>query len=184
MLTFPRSVVRALRSVGRKCVAGRPRGPAPPTILIPEVDALTWVTHFEDVVLAYRMPGAHPKSPPVVLPRDVLDSLDGPGEDLVTLDRPETGPAELRWADRGGPRSQRAPLARPDKPHGVPERPDSFAPMTAEFLSALHEAGRTTSRQPSRFAVHRVQLKGGSGDVIVAENWSTLVSNSGPPARG
>jgi hypothetical protein len=39
-------------------------------------------------------------------------------------------------------------------------------PVPAGFLAALHEAGRTASREDGRYALSRVQVRGGKGEVI------------------
>ena len=169
MLSFPRSVLRSLRAVRRNCGAGRPRGPAPPVLVIPEAEALTWAMHGDEVVVAYRIPGAQTEVKPFLLPLDQFDTLDGPGDDLVTLNHRDNGWAELRWTEHGLPRTQRVELSQPEPQHGLPPLPKNFATMPGEFRLALHEAGRSSGRQPNRFAVHRVQLRGRTGAVLATD---------------
>ncbi|QEL16713.1 hypothetical protein [Limnoglobus roseus] len=41
--------------------------------------------------------------------------------------------------------------------------------MPAAFAAALHEAGRTTSRESNRFALSHVQVRGDTGDVVASD---------------
>ena len=64
MVSFPRSVLRSLRAVRRRCGVSRPCGPAPPVLVIPEAEALTWVMPGDEVLVADRIPGAQTELKP------------------------------------------------------------------------------------------------------------------------
>jgi hypothetical protein len=68
MLAFPRSAARAFRTVARKGVAGRPRGPAPPVVLSPVAGTLTFAVHLGEVVVGYRVPITSPDTDRLLLP--------------------------------------------------------------------------------------------------------------------
>jgi hypothetical protein len=171
-LTIPRSVSRAFRAMSRKCVTGRPRGPSPPVLLIPEAGHMTLAMKFEEVILTYRLSGEFSASLPFVIPFSVLEALDGPGDEDITIQIANKSQLEIRWSDRGSPRQQSVPLTRPSMDDCLKEVPATFVPVDSEFLSSLHEAGRTTSREPGRFALHRIQLKGATGDIIATDGYS------------
>ena len=56
MIVIPRGVCRAFPALARKCVSGRPRGPAP--LIVCEISAgiLTVWVRTDDAVLAYSAP--------------------------------------------------------------------------------------------------------------------------------
>ena len=169
MLSFPRSVIRSLRAVRRSCGVGRPRGPAPPVLVVPDTEALTWVMPGDEVIVAYRIPGPQTEVKPFLLPLDRFDTLDSTGDDLITLERDHKGWAELRWADRGLPRTHQVEVQKLEPRHSLPPMPKTVATMPGEFRLALHEAGRSRGRQPNRFAVHRVQLRGRTGAILATD---------------
>ena len=152
MITFPRAAMRAFRAVVRKGVAGRGREPAPPVVLIPDAEAVTFLVHLPAIVIAYRVPTDQPGSAAMVVPMAAFDAVSGPGNDSVTIEPKGKLGAELRWSDRGQPRTQSVGLERLSAAHERPVEPKAFAPMPPEFLAALHEAGRTAGDTKSRYA--------------------------------
>ena len=163
MLNIPRSMFRSLRLLRRKCVVGRPRGPAPPLQFHCQPKGCILAIHFEEVILTAHIPDASYNFDSFQLPDDILDTIDGPGDEAVTVTVSKYR-VEVHWNDRGQPRALVVDGQPPE--HELPSEPTTMAPMPIEFNSALHEASRTTSREPTRFALHRVQVQGDSGDVI------------------
>ncbi|OWK40130.1 hypothetical protein [Fimbriiglobus ruber] len=53
MIVFPRERARSVRALARKCVAGRPRGPAPPVVLESRAGTLSVWVHTADAVLTH-----------------------------------------------------------------------------------------------------------------------------------
>ena len=137
MLTFPRSLVRSLRTVRRGC---GPRGPAPPVLIVPGADGVTAVMHFNEVVVAYHMAGPYAEAEPFLLALDHLDDPDGAGDEPVTLTRREKGWAELLWAEGGRPSTRRVEIHEAEARHAPPRLPDEWVPMPGDFLRAVHEA--------------------------------------------
>jgi hypothetical protein len=170
MLTFPHAAVRTFRAVVRKGVAGRGREPAPPVVLLPDAEAVTFLVHLPAVVIAYHVPTDQPGSAPIVVPMASFDAVAGPGNEPVTIEPKGKLRAELRWSDRGQPRTQSLELERRSATHERPADPKAFMPMPQEFLIALHEADRTAGPTSSRYAFDRIQLKGRSGEVIASDS--------------
>jgi len=170
MLTVSRSVLRSLRSLHRKCVSGKPRGPAPPVRVSSERDASTWSMVFPEAIVACRVPGTHGNFRTFLLPLDAI-AVGQATDDPISLQL-HGNRAEMRWTDRGLPRTQQCDWTQPGSHHDLPVLPKSWSPMTAEFLAALHEASQTASEEPSRFALDRVQIQGETGSVIAADRSS------------
>ena len=166
MLTIPRSMFRSLRLLRRKCVVGRPRGPAPPLHFHCQPKGCVMAIHFEEVILTTHISGSSPNFDSFQLPGDILDTIDGPGDEAVTLALSKNR-IEIQWNDRGVP--QVIVVDGQLIEDALPNEPKTMSSMPIELVSALHEASRTTSRDSSRFALHRVQIQGNSGDVIASD---------------
>jgi hypothetical protein len=164
MIVLSRATARSFRSVARKCVPGRARGPAPPVTLRQEGGRLTLATDLGEVGLAWS--GASAGDPEtLVVPMALLDAIDVAGDDAVQVERDCRDQAVARWSDRGVPRSFPCGIVTADRDNPDPA-PEMTSSLPREFLTALHEAGRTAAREPTRFALHRVQLRGKKGQVI------------------
>ena len=174
MIVITRGLARAFRAVARKCVSGRPRGPAPPVVFAVRAGTLIVWTRTADAGLMYQAPtpGADDV---VVAPMAVLDAVVGAGEDPVEL---AVGPrlaGVARWTDRGVPRSQPFDALLPGKQHRPPDLPVDWRPVPSAFLAALHECGRTAAREPGRYALTRVQVKGSAGTVAGTDGHTALL---------
>ncbi|HEX4607095.1 MAG TPA: hypothetical protein VH092_02735 [Urbifossiella sp.] len=120
MIVIPRRLARDFRALARRCVAGRPRGPAPPVVLEARAGTLTVWVHlpvdtggkFPDVA------GIVPRDPPTAAridPRDAAElraALAGlPGADAdhapVTLDLTDGVVVRGRDEDTGSTRQVR-----------------------------------------------------------------------------
>jgi hypothetical protein len=105
----------------------------------------------------------------------VLDAIEGAGDDPVEL---VVGPrlrGEARFADRGVARAVPFDAIPPGKQHRPPEEPADWHPAPPEFLTALHECGRTAARESGRFALSRVQVQGRAGRVVGTDGRTALV---------
>lgn len=169
MFTVSWATLRSVRAVARKGRPGRPRGPAPPVLIVADGNTVRFTLFLAEGIVTCRVPTEDAGPDHLLMPMTVLDAVEGFGNDPVTIER--TGPlhAEVRWSDRGAARTLTTELLAPERHHEVPSEPASFAPMPVSFRSALQEAGRTVSRDPSRFALHRVQLRGKTGQVIATD---------------
>ncbi|QEL17396.1 hypothetical protein PX52LOC_04384 [Limnoglobus roseus] len=168
MLTVPRPFLRAFRDLGRTCVVGRPRGPAPPVTVAHTGDAGVWAVHLDAVVLTGRVPGPAEPFDPIELPGGLFDAVAGPGDDPVTV-AVAGRRAEVRWTDRGRDRVETVAVTPPGPKPAFPTDPKELSSVPIAFSTALHEAGRTTSREATRYALDRVQVRGGTGDVMASD---------------
>ena len=67
MISIPRTTARAVRAVARACVAGRPRGPAPPVVVRRLGGTLTLFARVDGVAVAFAAgPQAGPDETVVV----------------------------------------------------------------------------------------------------------------------
>src|SRR6476646_2635232 len=125
MIPLSRAVARAFRTLARKCVVGRARGPAPPVALRQADGVLVVTTVVGEVGLAWTGPAA---GDPVTLtvPMALLDAVEGPGDDPVQLGREKAGRVAARWTDRGVPRSFAGDAVEVNGP--FPEPPATLAP--------------------------------------------------------
>lgn len=168
MFTVSRSFLRSFRALQRKCVRGKSRGPAPPVMVSWHAEACVLATHMNEVILTGHIPGTVPCFDPFQLPGDLLDRVDGPGEEPVSFTLSDHG-LEIGWTDRGQAQRQlidRQPVS--SKLRG-PAEPNEMTEVPNEFCTALHEAGRTTGTDTGRFALNRVQIQGRTGDVIASD---------------
>ncbi len=102
MIVISRGLARGFRSLARKCVTGRPRGPAPPVVLEARDGTLTAWVRTEDAALTYTAPSTCGDDL-VVVPMAVVEAVEGAGDEPVEL---VVGPkltGEARSTDRGVP---------------------------------------------------------------------------------
>jgi hypothetical protein len=174
VIVISRGLARSFRAVARKCVAGRPRGPAPSVVFEARGRTLTAWAKTGDAALVYSAPAGCGDGV-LVAPMDVLAAAEGAGDDPVEL---AVGPrlrGEARFADRGVPRVHPFDALLPGRQHRPPEEPADWHPAPPEFLSALHECGRTVARESGRFALSRVQVQGRAGRVVGTDGRTALV---------
>src|SRR5277367_2721168 len=105
MVSFPRSAARRLRLLARKAVAGRPRGPAPPVLVLPGAESLTLAVALDEALVALHIPGPTKLKAPLLLPMSALDAVEGAEDDAVVVECISKEAATIRWTERGLPRS-------------------------------------------------------------------------------
>ncbi len=176
MIVIPRGVCRAFPALARKCVSGRPRGPAPVVVCDVTAGTLTVWARTADAVLAYSAPcrdrGGDAR---VVVPMAVLAAAAGPGAEPVEVVVGPTLAGEARFADRDVPTAHPFEAVLPGKQHRLPDPPADWHPLGPDFPAALHECGRTAARDATRFALTRVQVRGKAGQVVATDGRSALV---------
>ncbi|HXD86557.1 MAG TPA: hypothetical protein VN641_08695 [Urbifossiella sp.] len=174
MIAIARDVVRKFRTVARKCLAGRPLGPAPPVVCRVRAGTLMLWTRIDSVGLRFAAP-TDQRDAVLVVPMAAFAAIEGPGTDVVTLscDRKLQGTAT--WSDRGVPQTHLFTALMPGKQHAIPDLPVGMSPVTPEFLIALHECGKTAARDSGRFVLNHVQIRGKAGQVIATDAKQALV---------
>lgn len=174
MISIPRGPCRTFPALVRKCVSGRPRGPAPLVVCESSGGTMTVWSKTDDATLAYTCP-TETGDERVVVPMAVLDAVGGGGDLPAEL---VVGPklkGEARFTDRGVPKSHPFDALLPGKQHRLPDPPDEWHPVPAAFLQAMHECGRTAARDAGRFALTRVQVKGRTGQVVATDGRTALL---------
>ena len=168
MIAFPRRVARRFRAACAKCTSGRPRGPAPPVVLRQARGRVTLTATFPDVTLELAC-GITTSVPDrievLVVPMAALEAVGANSDEPVEFDVGEGLVGVARWVGHDGPGSIPVTYVLPGKQHDPFPRPE-VRPLAERLLTALHEAGRTASREDGRFALSRVQVRGTKGQVI------------------
>ena len=174
MIVIPRGLARSFRTVARSCVAGRPRGPAPPVVVRVHAGRLSLATTFADVFVIVTVP-----APPdavveaVLVPADAFARADTAGEVQITSTADQVG--RLRWTNRSGPGEVAFDVPVGKAATLTPEILGEMTPVSSALLTALHECGRTTADESTRFALTRVQVRGQHGQVIGTDGAVALV---------
>ncbi len=177
MILFTRVQARDFRALFARCVAGRPRGPAPPLAIQikAETRIITATTH-DGVTLNHTSPAPKERDEFVLSPASVLAEVEGSTDEVVTLERQSKLLAVVRWHGGSKPRTLPVGLIMPGKQHEIPASPE-LSPGSEKLLSALHECGRSAARENGRFALSRVQLQGRSGRVVGTDGKIALLAS-------
>lgn len=175
MILFTRAVAQNFRVLFARCVAGRPRGPAPPVVIhIRAGTRIVAATTIDGVTLTHHASADKEGDDLIVLPATVLAEVEGGTDEAVTLDRPSKLRGVVRWPGGDKPRALAVELLLPGKQHELPA-PPPLTPVAAKLLAALHECGRTAARESGRYALSKVQLQGKVGRVVGTDGKAALL---------
>ncbi|MBA4191990.1 MAG: hypothetical protein C0467_28760 [Planctomycetaceae bacterium] len=177
MILFTHAEARDFRVLFARCVAGRPRGPAPPLLIrfAGNTRALCCTTN-DGVILMHSssVEGEHDEL--LVLPGSSLSEIEGSTDEGVQLDRQSKLRGALHWHTGTKPRKLPVELILPGKQHVIPELPELSA-VSSKLLSAFHECGRSAARDNGRYAMSRIQLQGRTGRVVGTDGKVALLAN-------
>lgn len=171
MIVVPAAAARAFRSAARK-LGPTGRGPAPPVLFAMFKGNLALVIRRPDATLRLVTPAGSPASSRLVIPFELLARVDG---DLAVEARGDS--IVVRRPDG----VEAAAVSRPVAPVDLPVEPARWQPLPPGFATAFHEAAKTTAREPSRYALHRVQLCGRAGQVIASDAKQALIQKVALP---
>jgi|GEM_PF-3669305 len=174
MIAIPREVARTYRALAKKCLAGRPRGPAPPVVIRVRAGVLTLWSRIETVGLRYSVAAPGAESETLLVPMDLLAAVEGPRSDPVSLSVDAKLQGSASWSEGGEAKSHSFGAILPGKQHIVPPLPE-LTPMPDAFRAALHECGRTAAREANRFVLTHIQIRGATGHVIGTDSKYLLV---------
>jgi hypothetical protein len=174
VIEISRSLARNLWAVLRRCIR-KPYGSQPPTIeFLADADGLrVRVTHHE-VAAEYRQPDPRPADT-LRLPMDALSAFAGRGEEIVTLEAAGPDKVLVRWSDGGVPQLVEYEASDAASQPTFPPLPESYFGNPPELIGALDEAVHTVAADATRYAMNRVLLRGGSGDVAATDGQQLLV---------
>ena len=174
MIAISRDVARTFRALAKKCLAGRPRGPAPPVVIRVRAGVLTLWSRIESVGLRYSVAAPAAESEALLVPMDLLAAIEGARSDPVSLAVDAKLQGTASWTEGGEAKSHAFQAILPGKQHAVPTLPE-LSSMPDAFRTALHECGRTAAREANRFVLNHVQMRGPSGHVIGTDSKYLLV---------
>jgi hypothetical protein len=166
MIEITRSLARRLSAVVRGCFR-KPYYPHSPVVdFHTDGHGLCVRAAHADVAVEYRQPGSL-RPDRIVLPLDALAAVEGRDDTPVVLEDGEVGQTVARWDDGGVP--QVMAFALPEgaalRP-AVLDLPAQFIRNSGTLLTALAEAARSAADEESRYAMHRIQLRGAAGEVV------------------
>jgi len=175
MIQFARSLARQLRAVLRKAgPIGMGRSPRPPLVLQADKDGLRVRANYIEVGVEFRLPGIRPADI-ITLLAEALDDFEGRKEDVITLENVGPGIVQARWDDGGVPqvRDYTAPVK--EDLSLFPEEPKKLFPVDTAILKALDDAAQTAAKEGVRFALQKLQLRGGTGEIVSTDGKQLLV---------
>ena len=159
MFTITRSTARDLRAVFRRLCPGR-FGQQLVVELTTGRDGLTARCQTDEVAAEFRQPGSTAEGR-ILVPLEALTDCAGKDDSAVAFRPDGSGKVEVRWTHAGVPHALE--YDAPKKCPEFPASPDRFTPNGPGLLTALEHAAQTVSKDGSRFATQRIQLRGGDG---------------------
>ena len=172
MIVLTRDLARRFRAVAKKCSLGR--GPSPPVTLSVTGGELTLTATIGDVTLSLSVPHDGSADATSTLPMSVLASCEGANHSPVEVELTGAKTGRAKWVDRGVPRSIDFESGDPRE---APPLPEVWADSCPKLLTALFECGKSAARNPARFAIDRVQVRGKAGQVIGTDGRVALVAS-------
>jgi hypothetical protein len=152
MIGLPRRKAGRFRALARRCVVGRPRGPAPPVFLRKSNDELTLSASFGEVSLSLRIPASSTASSgdaevATAIPMALLEAAEESGSDSALIEIDPSGKVRCRFTQQGESCEAvfEVPVADAPALSNAVRRP-RMRPVGDGLLAALYEAGRTTPR--------------------------------------
>jgi hypothetical protein len=173
MLILPRTSVRAFRAVLRKCSGGRTRPFTPPVLLHAENNQIALLASTVDVAVRLIVPKAEGQGS-FVMPMKALESYEGPSESVEIVGKGK-GKAVARWSNRGLPQELAIDLLPPTRVPMLLELPNAWSEASEELLQAMHEAGKSTTRDAGRYSLQRIQVNGSQGKICGTDGHQALI---------
>jgi len=176
MIPFTRVEARDFHTLFTRCMAGRPRGPAPPVLIHFRAGTRTLCcTTNEGVILMHSSPVEDEHDELLVLPGSLLVEVEGSTDEGVKLDRQSKLRGALHCHTGEKPRKLPVELILPGKQHEIPAPPE-FLAVSPELLAALHECGRSAAKESGRYALSKIQLQGRAGRLVGTDGKLALLA--------
>ena len=175
MFVMERRVAQLFRLALRRCFDGpAARADQIPILLRSDPNGWRMQAVHPDFAILYSQPGPTGEGS-LAFPAVCFGPFEGRTADPVELEVNPSGKGTARWSDRGIDRQMVLPTVSPESVPMPPERPHAFAPMPRSFLTALHEAGRATAKEPTKYVLHRLLLKGKAGQIVATDSKQLLL---------
>lgn len=160
----------------RRCAVGQPRTLAPPIVLQQTEDGLTLSAVLDEVALSLRVAACAGPPERLVIPFTTLATFAGSGGGSVTLEERVQGRIWCHWLERGQVKELDAETVPADAQPVASASATKRHHVDASLVPALHACGQTASRVANgRFAVTRLQLRGGAGQVVGTDGRQLLL---------
>jgi hypothetical protein len=175
VIVLPRCLARRFRAVLRRCAPHGRQAGLPPTVLLRAGDrGLCLEAARPDAAVRLEHPGQQPEAV-LAFPADCLALFEGRGDDPVTLEEIAFGKGRASWGEGGSETPKDFPTLATDGLPPFPEPPPRLHPLDATFLRALGDAGAVAARDPTRYALERILLRGKGGQVVATDGRHLLV---------
>ena len=176
MIELDRRVAARFRAAVRRCVAGRPRGLAPPVVLKQNKDGLTLSVVLEETAISLDLPGPGGPAEQLMVPLTTLADLEEPGGGVATFEAGDGGAVRCRFPERGATKELACePVPADRQPPALPAI-GTLHSVNPTFVSALHACGQTTQQESDgRYALARLQLRGDAGAVVGTDGRQLLL---------
>jgi len=174
MIQIPRTTLRALRRDIRQALDVTSAKHAPAVTLRSVKDQLVIQSATDQVAFEFRLPFASSTDDSelcITVPSEVFRTCEGRTQETVTFQQHDDQ-INVQWFDQRIPKklSVAATEAVP-----MPKAPDAFHPIGQHFLSAMAEASKTTTKEPSRFAMDCIRLRGSDGQIAASDSYQALL---------
>lgn len=145
-----------------------------PPVLTLQTDANGLNVRLEqpEIMVAYHQDGKL-TADVLQLPLQALADFGGRGPEVVTLESAAPGKVLARWDDAGVPQNIEYEAA--SKPFELPSSAGEFTCNPPALLQAFQEAAEVATGDHVRFAVHRLQLRGSTGEIVATDCRQLLV---------
>ncbi len=174
MIQITRNLARTLRTVFRKSIGTAALRSFPVSVVLQtDAEGLHIRVQHDEIAIDYHHAGSYP-SETLALPLQALDHFEGRQNAPVTLETIEPDSVQARWDDDGVPQAKDYPAPDSQNLRSFPEATRNFSVQEHGILKALDEAAQTTGESP-RYAVHRIQLRGSSQDIVATDGRQLLV---------
>jgi hypothetical protein len=174
MLTFPRSLARSCRAVFRALLPARACRAAPPAVrLLAGPAGLRLRLATPEAAAEYHRPGPAAEAD-LAVPLQLLADCEGSDGGPVTVRPLPGGRVEARWEQAGVPHARDYDPGKAAPPP-FPEWPEGATANGPELLAALDQAMRTADSCTGRYALSRVLLRGGKGEVVATDGRQLLI---------
>ena len=176
MIEITRRVAAQFRAAARRCVCHRPKGLSPPVVLEAGEQGVTLFAAVNGVGVSLSVPKPRQSPERLIVPIEVLQAVEGNRDDPVSFVSAGNRVC-CRWTDRGVAVEKTFNTVTPDGSQDPWPMPTEMRPVDASVLHALHECGKTTAQENTRYAMTNLHVRGREGKVTGTDGRQLLVWN-------